>query len=96
VKAPDICAKAAVLVGGDREATHGDKVENHQNIARLWNAYLDWRLPEGEALTAKDVALMMALLKIARTKLGAHNPDDYVDLAGYAGCAGEIASREQS
>jgi hypothetical protein len=96
MKAGEICAKAAELVGGDREATHGDKVENHQNIARLWNAYLGWRLPDGAALTAKDVALMMALLKIARTKLGAHNPDDFVDLAGYAGCAGEIASREQS
>lgn len=85
-----ICGKAASLVGGDRAKTHGDKTENHQNIADLWNAYL------GEALIARltptDVALMMALLKIARTKSGTFNPDDFIDMAGYAGVAGEIAA----
>jgi len=94
MKAADICARAAELVGGDRENTHGNKVENHQNIARLWNAYLGWRLGDGCLLGPRDVALMMCLLKIARTKLGAHNPDDYLDLAGYAGVAGEIADQE--
>ena len=84
---------AAGLVSGDRAAQHGDKLENHRDIAALWNAYLGWRLPEGATLTPQDVALMMALLKIARTKAGGHNADDYVDLAGYAGVAGEIAER---
>ena len=28
----------------------------------------------------------------ARRYSGAHNIDDYIDGAGYAGCAGEIAS----
>ena len=35
--------------------------------------------------------MMMALLKIARIKKG-KNVDSYVDLAGYAACAGEIAT----
>ena len=35
---------------------------------------------------------MMALLKVARTKLGNLNKDDYVDGAGYLAIAGEIAS----
>jgi hypothetical protein len=34
---------------------------------------------------------MMTLLKVARTKIGSHNPDDYVDGAGYMAIAGEIA-----
>ena len=89
MKAADVCTKAAALVGGDRDNQHGDKVENHQNIARLWNAYLGPRMDDH--LSALDVALMMALLKIARTKSGAHNIDDYIDGAGYMGCAGEIA-----
>lgn len=93
MNAQEIAAKAADLVGGDRAKTHGDKVENHQNIAALWNAYLGWRLGEGGLLTPRDIALMMALLKIARTKGGSHNPDDYIDLAGYAAVAGEIAER---
>lgn len=87
MKAPEILMKAVDLVGGDRAKQHGDKVENHHNIADLWGAYL------GRTLSAHDVALMMCLLKIARTKTGAYNDDDYVDLAGYAGVAGEIASR---
>lgn len=87
MNAADICAKAAEIVAGDREATHGDKVENHTNIAALWSAYL------GIPVSAHDAALMMALLKIARTKTGTVDMDNYVDLAGYAGCAAEIRSR---
>lgn len=85
MKAHEICAKAANLVGGDRHRTHGDKFENFNNIAALWSAYL------GIGLSPLQAANMMALMKVARTKTGSHNPDDYVDTAGYAGCAGEIA-----
>lgn len=35
---------------------------------------------------------MMVLLKAARTRTGTFNLDDFVDMAGYAGCAGEIAA----
>ena len=88
-EASAIALKAAELVGGDRAKTHGDKKANHQNIADLWSAYLSGQL--SAPISAKQAALMMALLKIARTKSGSENPDDYVDLAGYAACAGEIA-----
>lgn len=89
-KATEIAQKAVDLLGGDRAKTHGDKRENHLNIAALWNAYLGHRI-DGY-LSEKDVALMMALLKIARTKAGDHNPDDYVDLVGYGAIAGELAT----
>lgn len=72
---------AARLVSGDRAVQNGDKRANHQNIAALWSAYT------GHIITAHDVAIMMVLLKVARTKSGRFNPDDYVDMAGYAGCA---------
>jgi len=94
MNAEEIATTAAGLIGGDRAAQHGDKTANHQNIAALWNAYLGWRLPDECLLKPKDVALMMALLKIARTKSGSHNLDDYTDLAGYAAVAGEIAEGE--
>ncbi len=84
-----ILQTAANLVSGNRHETHGDKHENHANIAALWSAYLD------APISPKQAAIMLALLKIARTKLGRENPDDYVDLAGYAACAGEIALRGQ-
>ena len=44
-------------------------------------------------LTGADAANMMELLKIARRKAGAHNPDDYVDAAGYAAIAHECATK---
>lgn len=88
MKAEDILKCAAGLVAGDRDRQHGAKRQNHENIAALWGAYL------GLEIKALDVALLMALLKIARTKTGSHNPDDYLDLAGYAGCAGELADED--
>ena len=60
----EILSEATRLVGTDRQKDYGDKVENHNNIAKLWSAYLDVKIE------AHDVAIMMALLKIARTKLG--------------------------
>ena len=83
-----IIDEAKRLVSTRREATYGNKKANHKNIAKLWSAYLD------KTISTKDVALMMALLKIARTKLGKHNEDDYVDLVGYGAIAGELADKE--
>lgn len=86
MNAAEICKTASVLVSGDRAATHGNMVTNFTRVAALWNAYL------GETVvTPVDVGLMLALLKVARVKSGAHNLDNYIDLAGYAGCSGEVA-----
>jgi hypothetical protein len=90
MRAHELLGRAAQIVRGDREAQHGPKERNHQNIAAHWNAYLGNRLRD--MLTPLDVALMMIELKIARAKAaGAGNVDNYVDMAGYAGVAGEIA-----
>ena len=95
--AVELLTEAAELVGGDREASHGDKLENHAKIARLWNAYLAIRPARPkDPLSALDVAHMMVLLKVARTQLGGFNEDDWRDMAGYAGVAAEIAARGQA
>ena len=72
----EFLSEANRLVGTDREKDYGDKVENHSNIARLWSAYLEIEIE------AHDVAIMMTLLKIARTKLGKVSKDTYIDMAG--------------
>ena len=90
-----ICLQAAGLVSGDRAALHGDLTRTHENIAMLWSAWLALRRNLNTPLDAHDVAIMMGLLKMARTQSGAHNPDDYVDQAGYAGIAGDIAAGAQ-
>jgi predicted acylesterase/phospholipase RssA len=90
MKATEIAAAAAALMGGDRERTHGSKMRNHANIAALWNAYLSIRRDPASPLSAGDVAHMMALLKMARSQLGAVNIDDFTDGAAYFCIAGEI------
>jgi len=44
----------------------------------------------GSLIDAHDVAIMMALLKIARTKLGKRTSDTYIDASAYMAIAGEI------
>ena len=81
------------LVSTDREDKHGDKVQNHENIARLWSGYIQNKTKLNIQLLPEDVANLMALLKIARTQAGQHNIDDYVDACGYSAIAGEIAEK---
>ena len=88
MKSNQILNQASVLVQGQREKDYGDKTENHNNIARLWSAYLDVKIE------AHDVALMMALLKMARTKLGEVSKDTYIDMSAYSAIAGEIKFKE--
>lgn len=82
----EILDKAAECVCGHREQDYGRLEDNFQIIADLWTAYKDC------GFTSEDVAMMMALLKIARIKTGHGTADCYVDLAGYAACGGEIAT----
>ena len=86
-----ILAEAEKCVCTDREQQYGSPESNFSLIARLWREYLDTDKP----ITAHDVAVMMALLKIARIASGQAKADNYIDLAGYAACAGEIAMKEE-
>ena len=88
MKSNQVLNRASVLVQGQREKDYGDKKENHNNIAKLWSAYLD--VP----ITAHDVAIMMVLLKMARTKLGQVSRDTYIDMSAYSAIAGEIKFKE--
>ena len=83
---PEILQKAETCVCGNREQEYGSPENNFQTIADLWRAY------KGVDFTAVDVAMMMALLKIARIQSGTATEDSFVDLAGYAACGGEIAT----
>lgn len=64
-------------VAEDREQEYGPPEENLAIIAGLWSAYLDqWIAPQ-------DVAQMMVLVKVARTRNG-YKRDNYVDAIGYS------------
>ena len=89
----EILQKTEKLVNDSRAKTHGDKIKNHENIARLWSSYLQNKTKLMIVLTPEDVAQLMTLLKIARSQAGEHNIDDYIDGCGYQAIAGEIANK---
>ena len=89
----DILDTAKKCVCGQREQDYGTPESNFQLIADLWNDYLFPSLHENKnVISPKDVAMMMALLKIARIRNGGGTGDSFVDLAGYAACGGEICT----
>ena len=92
----EILKKTEKLVSKDREDKHGNKIINHENIARLWSAYFQNKYKINIIVLPEDVANLMTLLKIARTQAGKHNLDDYIDACGYSAIAGEIAEARQS
>lgn len=92
----DILDRAKKCVCGQREQDYGSPESNFQLIADLWNGYLFPSLKENKAvISAKDVAMLMALMKIARIRNGGGSGDSFVDLAGYAACGGEIWAEVQ-
>ena len=80
----DILDNAKAIVLGHREQDYGSPENNFRIIAELWSTYI------GYNITPVDVAMMMALLKIARIRSGTATEDSFIDLAGYAACGGEI------
>ena len=87
MKRADILATASEYVTKDRATTHGDAEDNFRRIADLWNAYLGV-----DDITSIDVAVMLALLKVARIRSNPTHADNWIDIAGYAACGGEIAT----
>lgn len=93
MKRKEILETATLCVCTDRQGQYGTPENSFLCIARLWEDYLVTKnIPV--SLTPKDVAAMMALLKIARVATGHGKADNWVDLAGYAACGGELESLE--
>jgi hypothetical protein len=82
----EILQYATKLINDDRQETHGRPEDSFANIANLWSAYLD--TPIG----IQEVPIMLALMKIARTKNNPNHIDNFIDLAGYAALGGELRS----
>lgn len=88
MKRAECLQTAEKMVNGKREQDYGTPESNFSTIAKLWCAYMGCGI-----FDATDVAMMMALLKIARIVTGTGTADSFVDLAGYAACGCEIATK---
>lgn len=80
--------EAKDIVENDRQDTRGNPDSSFAAIAGFWNEYLGARFKMKAFLTAEDVALMMALLKVAR-ETQQHERDNLVDAIGYLGIAAD-------
>lgn len=78
----------------DRQNQYGEPEDSFLTIAAFWEVYLQSKTGKVINLTRDDVALMMVLLKVARTNGHKHHVDNYVDMAGYAALAAELAQNE--
>ncbi len=77
--------RATACVCGQRDQEYGAPEDNFGRIANFWSVYL------GRKVYPVDVAMMMALLKVARIRSNKAHADSFVDLAGYAACGADLA-----
>lgn len=81
---PTIVTEAMQIIGGDRQDAYGAPENNFARIAGMWSAYL------GTPVSAADVAQMMVLLKVSRSR-HAYKRDNAVDAVAYALLADALA-----
>jgi hypothetical protein len=81
----EIFEEAKRLTATDRQDKYGTPYNNHRRIANLWSAYLD------QEITPEQVAIMMVLMKVARS-MQEHHLDNYIDGSAYFAIAGELAN----
>lgn len=90
----NILAQAKKCVCGDREDDYGSPENNFVTIANLWTDYLHAEFKDCNFMLGPgDVAAMMILLKVSRIASGNGKNDNWVDIAGYAACGGELCGQ---
>lgn len=88
-----VLENAMKCVCGDREHDYGSPENNFRTIANMWADYLSAKTNVLD-IREIDVAAMLALLKIARIASGRGKADNWIDLAGYAACGGELEAAQ--
>lgn len=83
-----ILTTALDLTMGEREAQYGPMLETMERVAAASSAVL------GKELTARDIAVINAVMKLVRSRVSPTKADHYVDGAAYMAMAGECAGAE--
>lgn len=97
MKRAEILDSAKEIVTKDREEQYGAPEDNFATIAEFWTTYVKTKCvsPGTDVnISPADVGVMMILLKTARIAGGSEKADNYIDIAGYAACAGELVSKK--
>jgi len=86
-RAKDLLTNAADTIS-ERGLTHGHYDLTMLRTAKLWTDYLE------REMDPTDVAICMALVKLARIMETRNVHDSWVDFAAYAAIAGELAVKD--
>jgi Domain of unknown function (DUF6378) len=89
-KPEDYAMKAAELISGERAQQHGDFADTYSRVSVLWTAWLKIRQHPERELNARDVLIMMALMKLGRRESGNLNKDNPVDEIGYTALSASL------
>lgn len=85
----EILKKAREAVTVDRAATHGAPENSFGSIAKVWSARL------GVTITPAQAAIMLVDLKTCRAWGNPAHLDNWVDMAGYEACGGELGAEKK-
>lgn len=93
-----VLLEAKGLITGDRNATYGPPTQDFRRTAEALSA-LGYRRLDVDGVTTiplepSDVAIMIAMVKMSRLMHSRQKRDNWVDLAGYAGCGYECSVEE--
>lgn len=88
-RAKDILINAHEIIQ-ERSAQHGHYDLTLLRISKLWTDFLE------REIDPMDVAICMALLKIARIMETRSNDDNWLDAVAYLAIAGELAVKDWS
>lgn len=87
----DILNEAAELIVGQRQQDYGTPQDNFERMAKLITIIIEENLRTNTPISARQAADIMIVTKVART-VNSPTRDSYVDIAGYAGIAGELSA----
>lgn len=83
IKSPTL-KRADDIIHGERQDQYGNPEDSFARIAEYWNCYLGEMCCEScRGLDSKDVAILLALMKIARMSGQQWHPDNPIDVCGY-------------
>jgi len=86
-----ILDNAKMLISGHRRQTYGDAETDFTRTGKMWAAVLGI-----EEVTAEQVALCMALVKVGRLCNTPSHRDSWIDGCGYLALGGDIAKAKQA
>ena len=92
-----VLQEAVSLIDGDRNAQYGPPTQDFQRTAAVLTALGYYRRDPGGLtveLEPSDVAILVMAVKLSRLMHSRGKRDNWVDLAGYAGCGFECTLEE--